>query len=497
MYVVDGYGRRKRHVVGLAPVSGMCNSLNSCTISEGTNFQTVLVAGHEMGHSLGMEHDGSQDGNVCNKDDFVMSPTLGPGKTTWSECSKNYLDKFVLTPQATCVLGRSSHVNIIHQFIPPHRLPGERFNVDDQCRFRFGPTARHHSSQPKSEICRVIKCYVKSPVKSNGSNSHHGFYSGRGLYAYPVKSTYNTHPALEGTECGHEKWCREGRCLAKPNFHVNNEISDNDHKDSNEQQSDINRYVQWELSKKNATTITKNNGDKIKLKTQSTRISNRHKKRPTLGKINNDAMNTDGAADGSPAINIQTNWHYHLKNDPYHYKLSNDPKFISSTPKPTSSSSTAKPSTILIVDNVYKSKSTNTKNNTEETTTIVDAEANYLSDDQYNPYNKLTNKDRFNWSSNRLSQIHHKQKSITVNGNWSYWSDYGPCISECVAPGNNNNNNNNKKGSENGRFQSSIMVPLGVQTSLRRCNSPSPLNGGQQCHGPDTRVKLCNAVKVS
>ena len=51
MYVMDSLtGRKKRHVVGLAPVSGMCNSLNSCTISEGTSFQTVLVAAHEMGH---------------------------------------------------------------------------------------------------------------------------------------------------------------------------------------------------------------------------------------------------------------------------------------------------------------------------------------------------------------------------------------------------------------------------------------------------------------
>lgn len=142
-----------------------------------------------------MEHDGSQDGNSCNKDDFVMSPTLGPGKTTWSNCSRYYLNKFVQTSQATCVLGRSSHVNIIHQFISPHSFPGERFNVDEQCRFRFGPTARHYSLQPKSEICRVIKCIVKSPSK-------HGFYSGRSFYPFPVKSTYNTHPALEGTECG-------------------------------------------------------------------------------------------------------------------------------------------------------------------------------------------------------------------------------------------------------------------------------------------------------
>ncbi|GFR31475.1 a disintegrin and metalloproteinase with thrombospondin motifs 16 [Trichonephila clavata] len=95
MYVVDESGRRKRHVVGLAPVSGMCNPLNSCTISEGTSFQTVLVAAHEMGHSLGMEHDGHQDGNHCDSDTYVMSPTLGAGKTTWSSCSKQYLEKFL------------------------------------------------------------------------------------------------------------------------------------------------------------------------------------------------------------------------------------------------------------------------------------------------------------------------------------------------------------------------------------------------------------------
>jgi hypothetical protein len=42
MYMEDKSGKRRKHVVGLAPVSGMCNSLNSCTISEGTSFQSVL-----------------------------------------------------------------------------------------------------------------------------------------------------------------------------------------------------------------------------------------------------------------------------------------------------------------------------------------------------------------------------------------------------------------------------------------------------------------------
>lgn len=152
-----------------------------------------------------MEHDGAQDGNQCNRDDFVMSPTLGPGKTTWSECSRHYLDKFVLTPQATCVLGRSSHVNIIQQFIPRQQLPGERFDVDDQCRFRFGPSARHHAGQPRSEVCLLIKCRVKTP-------------KGALYYAYPSKSAYNTHPALEGSECGQHRVCVTRPALSLPLF---------------------------------------------------------------------------------------------------------------------------------------------------------------------------------------------------------------------------------------------------------------------------------------
>lgn len=134
-----------------------------------------------------------------------MSPTLGPGKTTWSECSRQYLDKFVLTPQATCVLGRSSHVNIIQQFIPSHQLPGQRFSLNDQCQFRFGPTARHYNGQPKREICRVIKCHVKPNHLHTSHRKNGGYYpsTGRSIYnPYPPKSTYNTHPALEGTDCG-------------------------------------------------------------------------------------------------------------------------------------------------------------------------------------------------------------------------------------------------------------------------------------------------------
>ena len=45
-------------VIGLAWVSGMCHPQYSCTINEGNNFESVFVIAHEMGHNLGMNHDG-------------------------------------------------------------------------------------------------------------------------------------------------------------------------------------------------------------------------------------------------------------------------------------------------------------------------------------------------------------------------------------------------------------------------------------------------------
>lgn len=80
-------------VIGLAWVSGMCNKRYSTSINEGLTMESVYVISHEMGHNLGMEHDG--DGNDCSSKTHIMSPSLGPGKTAWSDCSNKGLKKFL------------------------------------------------------------------------------------------------------------------------------------------------------------------------------------------------------------------------------------------------------------------------------------------------------------------------------------------------------------------------------------------------------------------
>ncbi len=51
-----------------------------------------------------MKHDGREAGNDCDSGSFLMSPTLGSGKTQWSPCSKQYLDAFLKYVQIASIL---------------------------------------------------------------------------------------------------------------------------------------------------------------------------------------------------------------------------------------------------------------------------------------------------------------------------------------------------------------------------------------------------------
>lgn len=141
-----------------------------------------------------MEHDGPQDGNSCNSDDFVMSPTLGAGKTAWSSCSREYLDRFLHTPQANCVLSPASSTNILQQFHSSNLLPGQMFDADRQCFLRFGSTSRKSQLQPLQDICRLLRCDTG-----------------------PKRNTvvYHAHPALEGTTCGNKMVTIRSPCMLR------------------------------------------------------------------------------------------------------------------------------------------------------------------------------------------------------------------------------------------------------------------------------------------
>ena len=147
-------------VVGLAPVSGMCKVMSSCTVNEGRHFESVYVMAHEIGHNLGMRHDGREASNSCSPGSHIMSPTLGSGKITWSECSRAYLQRFLDSPQASC-LWDPGPAEISHSLRPPS-MPGERFPADVQCRLRYGPDSYHSPQQSNQDLCRDLHCRQES-----------------------------------------------------------------------------------------------------------------------------------------------------------------------------------------------------------------------------------------------------------------------------------------------------------------------------------------------
>ena len=82
-------------IVGLAPVKGMCLPEASCSVIQGKHFESIYVTAHELGHNMGMKHDGSEAGNECDPSGYIMSPTLNGARNKWSLCSKKYLEQFL------------------------------------------------------------------------------------------------------------------------------------------------------------------------------------------------------------------------------------------------------------------------------------------------------------------------------------------------------------------------------------------------------------------
>ena len=185
-------------VIGLAWVSGMCHPDYSCTINEGNNFESVYVIAHEMGHNLGMNHDGeSIEGNTCSPDNYLMSPVLGPGKVSWSTCSDQELNTFLTDiktrGQAACLDDVPTGV-LRYDFSLNGKKPGDIFPAIEQCRQAFGPFFNPYVKEenPFEDLCRELWC----------SNLTHAL---------------RAHPALEGTDCSSKPYpfgsiCVEGTC---------------------------------------------------------------------------------------------------------------------------------------------------------------------------------------------------------------------------------------------------------------------------------------------
>ena len=156
----------------------------------------MLVAVHEIGHLLGVVHDG----------DYAPSYLPGPGAAScswydgyimsdrrrdyrghqWSSCSLQQLRYFLSSWRADCLINYPSSSMIS---LPGTRsLAGYGISLDTQCYQDMGTRACFHDSR----VCSQLFCYSSS-----------------------YTSCVSYRPAVEGSSCGSQSVCRDGLCVSQ------------------------------------------------------------------------------------------------------------------------------------------------------------------------------------------------------------------------------------------------------------------------------------------
>ncbi|XP_033707941.1 A disintegrin and metalloproteinase with thrombospondin motifs 7 isoform X1 [Tursiops truncatus] len=172
--------------LGLSHVAGMCQPHRSCSINEDTGLPLAFTVAHELGHSFGIQHDGS--GNDCEpvgKRPFIMSPQLlyDAAPLTWSRCSREYITRFLDRGWGLCLDDSPTKDVIDFPSIPP----GVLYDVGHQCRLQYG--AYSAFCDDMDNVCHTLWCSV-------GTTCHSKLDA-----------------AVDGTRCGESKWCLNGECV--------------------------------------------------------------------------------------------------------------------------------------------------------------------------------------------------------------------------------------------------------------------------------------------
>ncbi|XP_042149702.1 A disintegrin and metalloproteinase with thrombospondin motifs 7-like [Ixodes scapularis] len=194
-------GELSNSVLGIAYLGGVCHVRMSVGQSEDVphTHSMVPILTHELGHALGMVHDGetarySTPGNkdrVCDpKDGFTMAPVAhGQRQGQWSPCSLDQVRGFVSTLRKRCF----DLLSPVQHRINMTELPGAKLTKQRLCELTypgFSDMSTEYESK-KAKECSVMCC----PTELNGQCLYAGF--------------------TDGMECASGHHCVKHQCVKK------------------------------------------------------------------------------------------------------------------------------------------------------------------------------------------------------------------------------------------------------------------------------------------
>jgi len=131
---------------GYAPVSGACDPARSTSLIREEGLTSAFIAAHELGHVLGLTHDGdSASGNDCSSssaDGAVMAPMVGATFAVfyWSPCSaKEY---HLNEANWHCMRNYPEDADDSEPLFVGNAVDISSYSLDDQCRMEFGEDFR-------------------------------------------------------------------------------------------------------------------------------------------------------------------------------------------------------------------------------------------------------------------------------------------------------------------------------------------------------------------
>uniref|UniRef100_A0A0K8RAA6 Putative metalloprotease n=1 Tax=Ixodes ricinus TaxID=34613 RepID=A0A0K8RAA6_IXORI len=185
-------------VKGLAYLYGLCKELLRFGIVEDVahTYFMVSTAAHELGHILGMPHDGEIPSyhvpNVtwerCSaRSGYLMAPSLGGlNEGFFSHCSLQHMRVFVRRQTAECYRVKSKEA-----LQAPGKLPGVGLNMTDLCK-RLHPHIPGITGFSTPTYYKMCKFLCSTTLKGS--------------------QRYFTHRLVDGMSCGKDMICFREKC---------------------------------------------------------------------------------------------------------------------------------------------------------------------------------------------------------------------------------------------------------------------------------------------